>query len=146
MKFRVLLRNGKPGEEQSGDMDSLVNELRERIPYIHSLETDDIIDFLDSVSAYWEKNLKKDFGTGLNHIIDTLKKDNLTVMLDTALRDRHALDGFVKLNSSRTLYHAQPRGLAVHWVAGNVPILGIFSIFQSMLTKNVNLVKASSTS
>ncbi len=39
------------------------------------------------------------------------------------------------------MVRAQPRGLAVHWVAGNVPVLGLLSVVQAMLAKNANLVK-----
>ncbi|MDC0237180.1 hypothetical protein OAL49_01780 [Gammaproteobacteria bacterium] len=35
-----------------------------------------------------------------------------------------------------------PKGTLVHWIAGNVPVLGIISLFQGILTGNVNLVKA----
>ena len=31
----------------------------------------------------------------------------------------------------------------MHWVAGNVPVLGLISVVQAMLTKNANLVKVS---
>jgi hypothetical protein len=34
--------------------------------------------------------------------------------------------------------------MVVHWLSGNVPLLGLYSIFQAMMTKNVSLVKASS--
>ena len=88
--------------------------------------------------------MKKRFGSTLNHLAEFMSRKSLDVMLDTALRNRKALDGFVKLNDQEVLYHAQPRGLAVHWLAGNVPVLGIFSILESVLTKNANLVKASS--
>jgi hypothetical protein len=33
--------------------------------------------------------------------------------------------------------------LLVHWVAGNVPLLGMISVIQGLLTKNANLVKVS---
>ena len=41
------------------------------------------------------------------------------------------------------MVRAQPRGLVVHWVAGNVPVLGLLSLVQGLLCKNVNLVKVS---
>jgi hypothetical protein len=34
----------------------------------------------------------------------------------------------------------------VHWIAGNVPVLGIFSVLMALLTKNACLLKASSKS
>ncbi len=41
------------------------------------------------------------------------------------------------------MIRAQPRGVVVHWVAGNVPVLGLLSLVQSMLCKNANVVKVS---
>ena len=34
-----------------------------------------------------------------------------------------------------------PRGLMTHWLAGNVPALGLISLVQGVLTKNANVVK-----
>ena len=74
-----------------------------------------------------------------------LRRANLEVVVAQALRgDRGAIDGFVPLSlASDRRHRAQPRGLLVHWVAGNVPLLGMISVIQGLLTKNVNLVKVS---
>ncbi len=65
-------------------------------------------------------------------------------MVNFALRgDYNILDRFIDLKQPKYLYHCKPRGLAVHWLAGNVPLLGLYSLFQTLLTKNVSLVKAS---
>jgi len=146
MKFKVLLRNGKICDDWSEEMDTIINELRKRVSYLHDLPVMDIINFLDRVGTFWQNEFKKEFGMSLNHLIETLRKENLITTLDTALRKKEALDGFVKFREESVFYHAQPRGLAVHWVAGNVPLLGLFSVFQTLLTKNVSLVKASSKS
>ena len=39
---------------------------------------------------------------------------------------------------------ATSRGLVCHWLAGNVQVLGMFVLVQSILCKNVNLLKLSS--
>ena len=36
------------------------------------------------------------------------------------------------------------RGLVCHWLAGNVLVLGMFVLIQSLLSKNVNLIRVSS--
>ncbi|MBR3302722.1 MAG: acyl-CoA reductase [Bacteroidales bacterium] len=46
-------------------------------------------------------------------------------------------------NSEKHLLKANPRGLACHWMAGNVQILGLFALVQCIMTKNVNLIKVS---
>jgi hypothetical protein len=53
----------------------------------------------------------------------------------------------VKLDDSDSLLvRAQPRGLVVHWLAGNVPVLGFLSLVFSFLCKNANLLKVSHVS
>jgi hypothetical protein len=170
MTFRKIFYHGKACNEESEDMEGLVSELKSHLLYLHGLKVDELIGFFDALGKSWAKNpeMKKRFGSTLSHLIGFMSADNLAQMADTALRKRQALDGFVRLNDHRTegglkregdksrlqttthllanntLYHAQPRGLAIHWLAGNVPVLGIFSVLESVLTKNVNLVKASS--
>jgi len=74
-----------------------------------------------------------------------LRRRNLEQVVAQSLRgERGAMDGFVSpgITGGRPR-RAQPRGLLVHWVAGNVPLLGMISAVQGLLTKNANLVKVS---
>jgi hypothetical protein len=72
-----------------------------------------------------------------------LRSHNLEAVCDLALRgNREALDRFVPaLPGAKLLHRAQPRGILVHWLAGNVPLLGMISLVQGLLGKNANLVK-----
>ncbi len=72
-----------------------------------------------------------------------LRRHNLEVLCDLALRgNRCVVDRFVPVPAgARILHRAQPRGLLVHWLSGNVPLLGMISIVQGLLAKNANLVK-----
>ena len=54
-----------------------------------------------------------------------------------------ALRGFVPSGERREL-RLVPRGVVCHWVAGNVPMLGMFSWALSALVGNVNVVRLSS--
>jgi len=68
-------------------------------------------------------------------------------LLENAFQSRHVLDGFTENRTkSGRLYRALPRGLIVHWMAGNVPTLGFLSLIQGVLTKNANLIKNASDS
>ena len=40
---------------------------------------------------------------------------------------------------------ANPQGTALHWLAGNVPVISFISLFQGLLTKNKNVIKVSKT-
>jgi hypothetical protein len=148
MKFRKLFFGGKACDKMSGDMDALIGKLLEERHYLHGLKASEIIGFLDKVGSEWKTDAKvrKAAGQSAKYLSDLLTNGNLNLMLDTALRKKEALDGFVPLSSGKSYYHAQPRGLVVHWIAGNVPILGFVSVLQALLTKNVSLVKASSKS
>ena len=47
-------------------------------------------------------------------------------------------------NKFNSIIYGRPLGLAVHWVAGNIPLLAVISLFQSLLTKNKSIVKVPS--
>ena len=74
-----------------------------------------------------------------------LRRANLQALARRSLRGcPEALDRFVPLDEKDAmLVRAQPRGVVVHWVAGNVPVLGLLSLVQAMLCKNANVVKVS---
>ncbi|MDE5833609.1 MAG: hypothetical protein K2H64_11665, partial [Desulfovibrio sp.] len=53
-----------------------------------------------------------------------------------------ALDGFVPERDRKTHYmRALPAGLAVHWASGNVPFLSLLVLVQSLVAKNLNIIK-----
>jgi hypothetical protein len=85
---------------------------------------------------------------GLGFLPLWMRRKNLETVCARALHGRpEALDGFVRLgNNDSVLLRAQPRGLVVHWVAGNVPVLGMVSFIQSLLCKNGNLLKVAHSS
>ena len=77
---------------------------------------------------------------GIPYLCLWLRRQNLTNLIRTTLGDERFLDAFFKtLNNQRLI--AQPRGLVCHWIAGNVLTLGMFSLVQSLLAKNGNVVK-----
>jgi hypothetical protein len=85
--------------------------------------------------------------SGIPFIAGWCRRSNLESILDSSFGNRGFLDKFVpgRSNSSKA-YRAFPRGLAVHWLAGNVPTLGFLSLIIGVLTKNANLIKVSSSS
>jgi hypothetical protein len=59
--------------------------------------------------------------------------------------NRMCVDAFIPVSDMSVQYRkAVSRGLACHWLAGNVQVLGMFVLIESILTKNVNLLKISS--
>ena len=100
-----------------------------------------ILDFIDKLGDHWKTEFSN--FNNIDFVCNFLKKENLKKDLTLSLRGNYkVLDKFVTiLGDENFVYHAQPRGLAVHWIAGNVDVLGIFSIIQSLITKNISLVK-----
>jgi hypothetical protein len=143
---QTLFADGKRLEEDR-ELAKLIANLDGAREELHAIPISQLIGFFDSLAAHWKtsKELPKEVGANLEHLAQFIKKDNLERMLNTGLRGNFkVLDTFIEFGGDNRFFHAQPRGIAVHWLAGNVPILGFYSIIQAMLTKNVSLIKASS--
>ena len=60
--------------------------------------------------------------------------------------NRTVIDEFrVGAYGNKRLEKGVPRGVICHWLAGNVPLLGMLGVVQAILTKNANLIKVAST-
>jgi len=129
--------------------DRLANELRAAQERLRATPVDDLIGLCDAAGRAWTQRgnevsrMLGDLAMGFLPL--WLRRGNLETLVAQALRgDAGAIDGFVPLRPAGARRHrAQPRGLLVHWVAGNVPLLGMISVIQGLLTKNANLVKVS---
>jgi len=79
---------------------------------------------------------------GASFIINFLRKDNLDKLLRIALNNNiEVLDRFQKDHILNKFIMAHPKGIVTHWLAGNVPVLGMISLVQGILTKNINIIK-----
>ncbi len=140
----IEYNQGKYGQK-SVPAQTLVSELKSRQEYLHNLKIMDLVDFFGALSKSWDTSelIKKNFFS--KNLVEFFSKKAILENLKISLRgDVQVLDDFKDLGSENILFHAQPRGLTVQWLAGNVPILGLFSIFSALLTKNMCLAKASS--
>lgn len=72
-----------------------------------------------------------------------LRRAHLESMLERELPRLDALDRFVS-TGPRSELRVFPRGLVCHWIAGNVPLLGVFSWILSAVLGNQNLLRISS--
>jgi hypothetical protein len=81
--------------------------------------------------------------TGLAFVAGFLRSTNLEHLVARELPHREALDRFVRVDDRKSL-RILPRGVACHWIAGNVPLLGLFSWALSALVGNVNVIRLSS--
>ena len=72
-----------------------------------------------------------------------LRRAHIEELLSRELPDIRALDAFVPAGA-RSELRILPRGLVCHWIAGNVPLLGVFSWALSAVFGNANLIRVSS--
>jgi hypothetical protein len=76
---------------------------------------------------------------GVAFLANWLRQENLIKIIQANIGNPDFLDDFVEVG--RKLTRAFPRGVVCHWIAGNIPTLSLFSLFQSMLSKNANIVR-----
>ena len=156
MKFYLLYDGDGPrigpddGYEAAPVLNSLqplVHRLRAAQEQLRRVPIDDLLGLCDAAARAWTQpaNPMADFirNHRLGFVPLWLRQANLQSVANRSLRGRiEALDRFVPLGDNDMLMvRAQPRGLVVHWVAGNVPVLGLLSLVQSMLCKNANIIK-----
>lgn len=140
----VLLHNGCQ-QPPVNDLTSILADLRNRQQWLSNVPFEALIALIGAVANRWLEN--EDFiayrKQGLAFLSQWCSPLNLRAMADLSLVGSRAhLDGFLPSDHSlRKKIIAVPRGLTVHWVSGNVPLIGMFALVQSILTKNVNLVK-----
>ena len=72
-----------------------------------------------------------------------LRASHLEHLVRREIADTAALDRFVAVGERKSL-RIVPRGVVCHWIAGNVPLLGMYSWAMSALAGNVNVVRLSS--
>lgn len=111
----------------------------------------DLLSFFDGLADDWlttRADAWRALGsTGFGFAAAFFRRSNLERLLRAALRgDERALDGFVDLPGLGHRVTACPRGLVTHWLAGSAPVLGLLSIAQAALAKNVSVAKVSRTS
>ncbi len=143
MTFRNILSDGILYEKDEDNLETSIINLKSKKEWLHSQKIDDLLDYFDALGQYWKNNTDENFGSNLKYVSEFLSRKNLVKELKISLRGNIlSLDKFVNLfDDNEFLYHAQPRGISVHWIAGNVDVLGIFSVIQALLTKNLCLIK-----
>ena len=68
-----------------------------------------------------------------------LKKKNIHDLIRSDIGDFSKLDKFINHGDFKLI--AQPRGVVSHWLANNVQLLPLYSLFLSVLCKNANILK-----
>ena len=140
---KILLSEGRISDKETESVQNIIDNVNKQRQWIHSVNIDDLLEFFEKLGRYWAEKYSKEIGVNSKHLISFLSKENLGKKLDIALRgNRNIIEKFIDLSDPELIFHAQPRGIVIHWIAGNVDILGIFSIVQAIITKNVSIIKA----
>jgi hypothetical protein len=106
----------------------------------------DILRFFDELASKWlmnEDQFLSEFGQyGVTFMLNFIRFNNLSKLLELSLGlPMHVMDDFVTIPDYPKKMMAVPKGTVVHWLAGNVPVLGVLSLIQGIITKNSNIIK-----
>jgi hypothetical protein len=109
------------------------------------IDTADLVQLYDQISKYWMSRqcrvsdiLARE---GMGFLVPWLNKSNINKLLNQNFQNLSSLDNPQYDSSLRYYLYARPVGVSVHWIAGNVPVLGVISLFQTLITKNKSIVK-----
>lgn len=124
---------------QVQDFQEIVQDLHVGMNLLFETEVDSIVEVLHAFSRSLVRDKDVRRIEGIAFLSNWLRRDNLLRIIDVNLGDKKFLDHFQ--GGDRKLRRAFPRGLVCHWMAGNIPTLALFSLFQSMLAKNGNVIR-----
>lgn len=128
------------------DWEGVALGLKDGARVFDSITAGELLDFFDAAALHLAStesgSLEEYSAFGISFLIPFLRRTNLERLLRISLKGNPAcMDTFVRLEDLGKMVMARPRGLIVHWLAGNVPALGAVSLVQGILTKNANAVK-----
>ncbi|HLG45027.1 MAG TPA: acyl-CoA reductase [Reyranella sp.] len=127
------------------DWGAVEQRLRAAQRELAKLSVDDIIGVLAEASNEWlqpQSPFVAFHPHGLLFVATYVRDGGLQLAADASLRgSRSYLDKFRPDPSAGRRLLAVPRGLVVHWLAGNVPTLGFLSVMLSLVGKNANILK-----
>jgi len=151
-KLEVVYHKKTLRNENNADssvLKEIIDQLNEEKDWLKEQSVDSLIGLISEVAKKWalcEGELINMKDNGLGFLANWCSPEHLSRIATFGLRgNRMHLESFLPFQESKKQYlKANQRGLVCHWLAGNVQILGMFALVQSILTKNVNLLKISS--
>ena len=141
--FKGILREST-GEKQLQD---IISCLKGKLSWLRAQPIEALIGIIGVAAKKWLSDERfsclKD--KGLLFLSNWCDEVHLKQIAEEGLRGNiKYCDTFLHFpNSQKHFLRANSRGLACHWMAGNVQVLGVFALVQCIITKNVNLLKVS---
>jgi len=105
---------------------------------LNKVKKTEIIDLFQDYSENLRKNRKVNRLEGAIFLSAWLRKSNFVQIVEKNFNHLKYLEDFI---GDKKRIKAQPRGIACHWIAGNVPTLGMFSLLQSLFVGNANILR-----
>jgi hypothetical protein len=128
---------------------ALPRALQDMRARLHSARTLPYAERLVALNALSDALLSRPAGVpegmsslGLPFLAGFLRQVNLEKLVARELPRPEALEHFVPTEERKSL-RVLPKGVVCHWVAGNVPLLGMFSWAVSALLGNMNVIRLS---
>ncbi len=135
-------------EEPLAQMKEVIASLKSQQEWLSKQPVDAIMGLIGEVAKKWatDPKLMRIKDRGLLFLSSWCDEKHLRSVASTGMRGNIGyIDKFMPFPDSDKHYmKANARGLVCHWLAGNVQILGMFALVQSIISKNVNLLKVSS--
>lgn len=129
----------KPNAQlDEGILRVLADRVLKGVKAIRSIGTEELVTLFDSYGQELQRSPIRD-SEGVMFLSMWLREKNIRRILALNFDDPKVLSEFIIKNDRHI--KAQPRGLICHWIAGNVPTLGLFSLFQSLLVGNANILR-----
>ncbi|WP_315115039.1 acyl-CoA reductase [uncultured Clostridium sp.] len=122
------------------NFDNIYEILKENENRLKNIPVDAILQLINEYSATISKRRDLLIKEGVPFLSFYLKKNNLDKVINLNISNKYFLDKFIEVDEKKFI-KAQKRGIVCHWIAGNIPTLGIYSIFQSIICRNSNIVK-----
>ncbi|NVM03296.1 MAG: acyl-CoA reductase [Candidatus Helarchaeota archaeon] len=129
----------KLNEKTVSDLKEIKSEIEKSREIFKSITIEKIIDLFHQFGRELLHNKEFISFEGVPFLSNWLRKGNIEKIVIKNLGSFKVLKDFI--GEGRKKVKAQPRGVICHWIAGNVPTLGFFSLIQSILVGNSNIVK-----
>jgi len=122
--------------------DFLVENLHNNRRELFECPSEVVISLLDQLGKLCIRDPDLCSVEGMPYLSLWLRKKNLNELFSVNFGDFDIFNKPVSINS-RIGMIAVPRGIICHWIAGNVPLLGVFSLVLATLGKNASVLKIS---
>lgn len=124
------------------DFDQIKSTLTKNLDTLNSLPSEVIVLIFDAYSKKLSANRELLRIEGVPFLSFYLKIANVESLIENSLKNKKCLDEFIDIGNGKFI-KAQGRGIVCHWIAGNIPTLTIYSMLQSLIAKNLNIIRVS---